>query len=229
MSNIVVLDPAKHRDLRVRATPSAAYGDAQKFVQVVIREFPMLAVHYPILFSKDSETGAFFCGAMMGFEEGENLFLGAGGIGQDSYRPLNLQRGPFFVAGDGLAIDLDSPRIAQFDGEALFDEAGEATPYLESVAAVFRELRPGIEMTRMFIARLLELQLIEPIEIDLSFDDGERRSLEGLYTINPDAVRELEDETVLDLFKRGYLQLIYLVIASLKQVPVLAREKNSRL
>ena len=35
--------------------------------------------------------------------------------------------------------------------------------------------------------------------------------------------------SVLDLFRRGYLQLIYLMIASLKQVPVLARKKNDRL
>jgi hypothetical protein len=30
------------------------------------------------------------------------------------------------------------------------------------------------------------------------------------------------------LFRRGYLQLIYLLIASLKQIPVLAKKKNDR-
>lgn len=229
MANIVVLNRAAHADLRIKAGASAAHGDAQRFVQVVIREFPLLAVHYPILLSKDSETGAFFCGAMMGFDPGENLFLGTDGIGQDSYRPLNLQRGPFFAAGGDLAIDLDSPRIGQFDGEPLFDVAGEPTPYLESVAGLFRELRPGIEMTRQFIETLLGLNLIEPIDINLSFDDGESRSLDGLYTINQDVLRELPDAAALDLFRRGYLQLVYLMIASLKQIPILARTKNSRL
>jgi hypothetical protein len=227
--NIVVLNRSSHGDVRVKAGASAALGDAERFVQVVIREFPLLAVHYPILFSKDSETGAFFCGAMLGFDPGENLFLGADGTGQASYRPLNLQRAPFFAAGDGLAIDLDSPRVSRTEGEALFGPDGEPTPYLESIAAVFRELRPGIEMTRIFIDHLLRLGLIEPIDIDLSFDDGESRSLQGLYTINQDELRELSDEVVLDLFRRGYLQLIYLMIASLKQIPVLARVKNDRL
>ena len=65
-----------------------------------------------------------------------------------------------------------------------------------------------------------------PIQV---FDDGTKRRLEGLYTVNQDAVRTLPDANVIDLFRRGYLQLIYLMIASLKQVPVLARKKNAAL
>ena len=32
---------------------------------------------------------------------------------------------------------------------------------------------------------------------------------------------------MIDLFRRDYLQLIYLMIISLKQIPVLARRKNN--
>ena len=39
----------------------------------------------------------------------------------------------------------------------------------------------------------------------------------------------LEKEQVLDLFRRGYLNLIHLMIASLNQVSVLAQKKNRRL
>jgi hypothetical protein len=42
-------------------------------------------------------------------------------------------------------------------------------------------------------------------------------------------LRALPDNAVVDLFRKGYLQLIYLMIASLKQVPVLAQKKNRRL
>jgi hypothetical protein len=228
LANVVILNSDTHRALRVHAGASMRHGDDQRFVQVVVREFPLLAVHYPILFSKDTNTGAFFSGAMLGFDPGENLFLQAGGVGQDAYRPLNLQRGPFFASGSDLAIDLDHPRVGE-EGEALFNEAGEPTPYMEGVIALFRELKPGIEMTRVFIDTLLAHELIEPIDIALSFDDGNRRELQGLYTINQDALRALPDDTVIDLFRRGYLQLAYLMIASLKQIPVLAREKNRRL
>ncbi len=46
--------------------------------------------------------------------------------------------------------------------------------------------------------------------------------------MNQDVLRKLPDASVLDLFRRGYLQLIYLLIASLKQIPVLAQKKNDR-
>ena len=109
MTNIVILNNLTHRDVRVQAEASAKFGDNQRFVPVVIAEFPLLVTHYPVLFSKDSETGAFFCGAMLGIDEGENLFL-KNGKGHEGYRPLNLQRAPFFVAGEDLAIDLAYPR-----------------------------------------------------------------------------------------------------------------------
>ncbi len=93
MTNIVVLNTETHKHLRVQAVASARYGDAQRFVPVAVNEFSFLVPHYPIFFAKDSETGSFYCGAMLGIDEGENLFLADSG-GMESYRPLNLQRGP---------------------------------------------------------------------------------------------------------------------------------------
>jgi hypothetical protein len=226
--NIVVLNSQTHRALRVHAGASARHGDGERFVPVVVTEFPALTAHYPILLSKDAETGAFYCGAMLGFDPGENLFL-HGGKGHDGYRPLNLRRAPFYTAGGDLAVDLDHPRLAAEDGQALFTETGVATPYLESVFALMRELRPGQEMTKVFVDTLLGLKLVEPIDINVGFDDGTIRDLLGLYTINQDVLRDLADADVLRLFRRGYLQLIHLMIASLKQVPVLARRKNLKL
>ncbi len=227
MTNIVVLNSLTHRDLRVQAEASAKLGDNQRFVPVVIAEFPLLVTHYPILFSKDTETGAFLCGAMLGIDEGENLFLKEG-KGHEGYRPLNLQRVPFFVSGDDLAIDLDHVRIAADTGQSLFNDEGEPTPYLDSIKAAFQHLKPGTEMTKRFIATLLNLNLLEPVDISLGFDDGTKRNLADLYTVNQDVLRKLSDASVLDLFRRGYLQLIYLLIASLKQIPVLAQKKNDR-
>jgi hypothetical protein len=227
MTNIVVLNSLAHRDVRVQAEASARFGDNQRFVPVVIAEFPLLVTHYPILFSKDTDTGAFFCGAMLGIDEGENLFL-KDGKGHEGYRPLNLQRAPFFVAGEDLAIDLDHARIVAREGQALFNDKGEPTPYLESIKAAFQQLKPGVEMTKRFTEALLNLKLLEPVDIVLGFDDGTKRNLVDLYTVDQEVLRQLPDASVLELFRRGYLQLIYLLIASLKQIPVLAKKKNDR-
>lgn len=226
MTNIVKLNNETHRTLCVHAGAAARYGDNQRFVPVIVGEFPHLAVHYPILLTKDSNTGGFFVGAMLGFDEGENLFLDAQGMA--TYRPLNLQRGPFFTAGNDLAIDLDNPRIGE-GGRALFTDGGAPSQYLQSIMALFRDLNRGLDHTRHFVEKLAALKLLEPVDISVAFDDGDKRILTDLYTINQDALRQLPDPAVLELFRAGYLQLIYLMVASLKQVPVLAQKKNSTL
>ncbi|HEX5461702.1 MAG TPA: SapC family protein [Steroidobacteraceae bacterium] len=228
MTQIATLNNEVHRSLRVDGRPSAAYGDSQCFAQVIIGEFTHLVVHCPILFSKDAATGQLYCGVLLGYDKGENLFLEEWRAGR-GYRPLLMQRSPFLTYGSYLAIDLDHPRVGVEAGEPLFTDDGRPTPYLESVKQAVSYLHSGIQATRVFIARLLDLKLIEPIELEVEFDDGSRRDGVGLYTIDVGAFGALGDTTVVELHRRGYLRLIDFMIASLKQLPVLASRKNARL
>jgi len=225
VTNVLLLDSQAHRALRVHARPGLEYGDNQRFVPVVVSEFAALVMHYPILFSKDADTGQFYCGAMLGFDAGENLFV-EDHRASTGYRPLNLQRGPFLTAGADLAIDLDHPRVAPTGDQPLFTDGGEPSTYLKSIMGLMRELRPGLERTRIFIDTLLKLKLIEPITITARFDDGIDREFTGLYTVNRELTKGLADAAALDLFRRGYLQLIYLMLASLENVSALAQRKN---
>src|SRR6185312_2739741 len=192
MTQIVPLNKETHRSLVVDGRASAAYGDNRHFVRVVVKEFPHLLIHYPIFFSKHAETGELYCGAMLGFQEGENLFLDQW-TEREFYRPLSLQRGPFYAQGDDLAIDLDDPRVGAEGGKPLFTDQGLPSRYLQSIMWAFQDLHPGIEMTRLFIARLLELKLIEPIDIEIELDDGSTRQCTGLYTINQEVLSTLPD------------------------------------
>lgn len=228
MTRIVPLNKEIHKSLKVDARASAAYGDNQRFTHVIAKEFPLLVVHYPILLSKDADTGEFHCGAMLGFDEGENLFLEEW-RDLEYYRPLGLQRVPFYAAGPDVAIDLDHPRVGFEGGTALFTEFGQPTKYLQRIIWAFQDLSSGLEVTRHFINALLQLKLIEPISLEAEFDDGTTRDCGGLYTINQDALSALPDQQVVDLFRLGYLRLIHFMIASLKQFPILARKKNSRI
>src|ERR1051326_1422404 len=113
MTNVALLNNHDHRAIRVQTGASARYGDNQRFVAVILGEFPHLVAHYPILLTKDQNTGAFFAGAVLGFDEGEHLFLDERVM--QTYRPLNLQRAPFSTAGNEVAIDLASPRLEAGD------------------------------------------------------------------------------------------------------------------
>jgi hypothetical protein len=228
VTQIAILNSEAHRLLKVDGRASAAYGDSQRFAQVTVGEFAQLIVHYPIFFSKDSATGQLYCGVMLGYDEGENLFLEEWRE-RSWYRPLMLQRAPFCTHGRELAIDLDHPRVGVEAGEALFTDEGRPTPYLEAIRHAFRFLQPGMRATKAFIARLLQLSLIEPIDLEVEFDDGSRRDCVGLYTIDRGVLASLADATVIELHRCGYLRLIDFMIASLKQMPVLTARKNARL
>ena len=136
---------------------------------------------------------------------------------------------PCYAQGEDLAVDLDHPRVGAEGGKPIFTEHGQPSRYLQSIIWAFQDLKPGVEMTKVFIARLLELKLIEPVDIEVELDDGSMRKCVGLYTINQDVLQRLPDPVVVELFRRGYMRLIYLMIASLKQIPLMGRKKNTRL
>lgn len=97
-----------------------------------------------------------------------------------------------------MAIDLDDPRVGAESGQQLFTEQGQPSRYLQRIIWAFQDLQPGIEQTRIFIARLLELNLIEPIDIEVEFEDGTLRHCDGLYTINQEVLARLADTVVVE-------------------------------
>ena len=112
---------------------------------------------------------------------------------------------------------------------ALFDEDGAPSNVLKKIQRVLGELTAGMEATGAFIADMLRLKLIEPIDVSLQFDDGRKLTLDGLYTISRDALNDLPDADVLALFRGGYLHAAMAMTFSLRQIAVLAQRRNERL
>jgi len=224
--NLVPLDAQEHADLRLRAHPP----EIPHFVEITADEFAVAAATCPVLLAKNPETGAFYAGALFGFKPGENLLCGPDGR-PPAYVPLDRQRAGFYVSGEHIAIDLDDPRFTSSapDGERLFEEGGQPGPVLRQIQRLLGQLVRGKGETDVFIAGLLELKLIEPIDVSLQFDDGEKLVLDGLYTVSLDALRDLDDQEVLKLFRNGHLQLIYALSGSLRQIAVLAERRNRML
>lgn len=219
MTNFELLNPRDHGKLRVRpplATPH--------FVQVLAPEFTAAAACCPILFTKEEDTGKFFAGAMFGFKPGETLLASA--EDRVGFTPLMLQREGFFISDKNIAIDRGHARFSETEGDPLFDEGGQPGDPLRNIQQVLGQIHSGIEQTNGFIAALTELNLIEPVDISLAFDGGERLSLRGLYGVSLDRLRDLDDANVVRLFRAGYLQLAFLMTGSIKQIGRLAQKRN---
>ncbi|MET0532663.1 MAG: SapC family protein [Steroidobacter sp.] len=222
MSQLEQLNPQDHGHLRLR--PKRALEP--HFVQVVPVEFTAAAACCPVLFSKDVTSGAFYAGAMLGLKPEEPVLKNVAERG--GFEPLNLQRDGFFVSGEHIVIDRNNPRFSESEGEPLFDDARQPSVSLRRIQRVLRQLHEGTAQSEGFIRTLVGLKLVEPIDISLSFDDGEKLTLQGLYTVSRDALRELEDADVLRLFRSGHLQLALTMAGSLGQLAILAQLRNRR-
>ncbi|MDO7836396.1 SapC family protein [Sphingobium sp. HBC34] len=223
MESLELVNRDRHATVRMR--PADA-GDGL-FVRVVLSEFPAASAACPLLFSKHPDTGAFYAGAMLGFKPGEYLMDSPDG--RPAFRPLEMVREGFFASGEDFVLDRAHPRFAVHDGDWLFDGNGDPTTQLKAAQTALARLMAGSEATDAFIAKLLAHRLIEPIDISLHFDDGERLRLEGLYTVSLDALNELDDAVALDLFRSGDLQCAYAMILSLQHIALMARRRNERL
>jgi hypothetical protein len=189
-------------------------------------EFRELQAHYPIVFAKNADGTSFDPIALFGFEQGENLFLGAGKkrLGRalhpaDRGAPALPDRAPGDGAEDGLMIhvDLDSPRLSTTEGEPLFLSYGGSSEHLERISRVLRSIHDGLETSKTFIEALLHLELLESFVLDIELDDGSQNRLAGFYTINEERLAALKPEQLGRLHEAGYLQAIYMAVASLSQ------------
>lgn len=224
MADMELLDSAQHAALRVSPAPDST----RHFVQIVAGEFLSAALHYPILFARNPETGDLYPGALMGLVPDENLCLNASGT-LAGYRPADLERQGFYVSGENIAIDPGHPALTQAEGARLFETDGGPAPALRRIQTALRTLHTGLPETEAFLARLLANKLIEPIDLSFQFDNGESLRLDALYTISLDALHALPDDAALALFRSGDLQLIYAVTGSVRHIPHLAGRRNDRL
>ena len=128
-----------------------------------------------------------------------------------------------------VSIDMDNPRVNSEKGEALFTEEGNQTPYLEGSIAGLETIHAGHEHNRVFLEALLANDLLEPFTLEITLNDGSNNQLLGYYTINEDKIRDLDGDTLSRLSKEGYLQAIYMQIASFARIRTLIDKKNALL
>lgn len=238
-NNYVLLNNVEHQNVKVITDRSARYGDDVNFVPTFPLEFRNIQSCYPIFFRKDANTGKFSPIVLFGFEPRENLYLNEQGW-DAHYIPLMIRRHPFLIGfqqvqdqGDTkqavVSIDMNSPRVNESEGEALFLEHGGVSEYLTSVTEMLETIQLANEMNDGFVDTLLQLDLIESFTLQVELKDGSKHELLGYYTINEEKLRELDGETLGSLHSQNYLESIFMMLASLSSFRTLVEKKNDQL
>jgi len=236
--NRVALDNQVHRDVRIAATRPTRENAEVNAVSVIPREFPRLLAHYPIFYTKNTETGRFELSALLGFQAQENLFF-VEGRWDAAYVPLQIQRLPFSLIArrsnesEGkptldVALDL-SQTVQSHEGERLFLDDGQPTKFLQNITSMLSALVSGTTEAYAFTGRLAELNLIEPVQIDIEFVNGSETKLQGLYWIAAAALKALPATQLAELRDREFLEWMYFQMASIAHVSALVARKNRQL
>lgn len=235
MSEIVMLSPEAHLDLKVDMSASKCPESRKMATPVFVNEIAKLQKVMPILLRYSEEEERYFPVALLGLEKEENLFL-KGDAWEIEQKPLLLKRGPFLIgdrcqAGSNnggdyvITVNLEDPRVSEDFGDRLFTPVGGNTSLLDEISDALFDIHKGAEPTVTIFNKLASLELICPISFDFDLKNGERYSLNGFYTIDRDKMNSLADDVLANLVRSGTMNIIDCMLMSLSNIQYLLDEK----
>ena len=240
MSNHALLDNITHKDLKILPGYRRGEGFDVSVTRVFPVEFSELQMEYPIVFSRNKDSGQLEPVVLLGLQKGENLFL-QNDAWDAHYVPLAIERQPFLIGfqesmDSGVPqrqpvvhIDMDHPKVSHSEGQPVFLEHGGESPLLERINSVLLTIHQGNEVNQAFSKLLVGLDLVEPSSMEFSLVNGEKHTLTGLHIINQDRLSKLNGNALETLHQQGHLQNIYMMLASLPNFRKLIDRKNALL
>ena len=225
--NAVPVTTKSHGDVSIKATNGYDFAADINSVPLTTVEFANSASEYTIVFTGEGEQ--VMPAVILGLHDRENLYLQDDGAWNARYVPAFVRRYPFVFASsaDGktftLCIDEGFSGINRAGrGERLFDGDGERTHYLKGVLAFLQDYQAQFERTRRFCSKLVELDLLEPMQAMFTLGSGERGSLAGFMGIERERLKALAPNQFAELAATDALELAYLQLHSLRNLPALA-------
>jgi hypothetical protein len=232
----VPLNRTQHKDLRLKGIPSLKFAAAAHSVPLTGAEFPIAARDLPILFAGQSieDAGPM---ALLGLRQNENLLVDENGQWAPGiYVPAFVRRYPFILAekpagseGDDFTVFLDEAYegFGSEEGERLFKEDGSDSEMLANAVGFLGEFQQHVARTHWFMDQLRKHQLLEPRNIRLE-KDGKSINLNGLFVVNEEKLRQLDEKTAHEFLREGVLGWIYAHLLSLPNIDRLAQRLDLR-
>jgi hypothetical protein len=219
----VPLNRERHLTTRLAVT-----GDHFRFaartnaVPIASTEFFDAARDYPIVFVGEAD-GPMSVAALVGLRQAENLMVdGEGRWAADTYIPAFARRYPFVLAqGDAadeqqltVCIDETYPGLGVHEGESLFDDQAGESEYLQRILAFLQRFHAEVQRTAAFAQRLRQMGLLVPKTIQVE-RHGQRQVLQGLWVVDVERYRAIDDARAVELFRSGEMAWIEAHLLSL--------------
>ena len=180
---------------------------------------------YPIFFVKDSEGIVPL--VAMGVREDNNLFINEDGEFQKNcYIPALLRAYPFSVTKtDGyFSLVIDEWCLQNYSGEKkLFNQKGELTQEAQKIVKMVEAVYADLLQTKNTLRLLEEKGLLKNVNITIQTTQ-KSYIFENMLIVDKEKTKKLDNESIVELFKKGILDIITLHIASLSNIARLGKE-----
>lgn len=223
-----------HKDLKFDPLGAMRVAEKQHIVSLKVNEIAIASTQFPIFLSKALTNDRWVISAINSFEVNANLFVD-GDNWNGSYLPTGMQTYPFFLmekeGGEReycIGIQEQNPVFSKEEGEPLFEEDGKAGLPLSRATKLLQADLSNEVHTFQFNKMMQEFGLIKPVNLVVSYHDGKTNTLQGLNTIDEQALQNLDDDKLLELRKLGYLLPAYSLIASGFQLNSLLIKHNQK-
>ena len=211
------------KEYRVRFSEGATPAFVRKLHALAISaaEFAAAARDYPLVFASLDRGKSFAPVIVLGLEQGQNLFVGAGGEWErGAYYPAFVRRYPFCISKLYVDGEAQSERVvcvarSQLDdaGTALFDGTGAPSAQWQAIERLLAQYEADLDRTAKLCATLANLRLFEQfIESNL-----------GMYRVSEARLADLKAASHKQLVGKGYMGAIYAHLHSLQNFSDLRR------
>jgi hypothetical protein len=213
--DLVPLSSVDHATWKARPVESAPWLNDQHAVPLTVDEFSSAQRNYPIIFSSGEAPVPL---ALMGLNEGVNVFMGEDGrFTEQVYVPAYVRRYPFMLAklrpdSDDLSVCFDptAGAIGEFEeGDALFED-GQPTEATKQILGFCEQFEQAGQRTQAFMQELIANELLMDGEMSVQPDpDKPPFVYRGFQMINEDKLRELRGDQLRKMNQSGLLPLVY--------------------
>jgi hypothetical protein len=219
----------RHKTLSVKTGANYKFAENVNSVPLTAIEFGQAAIEYPIVFSGNGD--AVMPCAILGATATKNLFVQDDGTWGGKYVPAFVRRYPFVFAQDETAKNLILHIDEKYEGcntdgrgERLFDAEGAQTQYLKNVLVFLQDYQQRFNRTQIFCKRLIDLDLLRPMEAQFSLPSGERQSLSGFQTVDREKLKAISNEDLGKMMRTDELECLFLHLSSLRHFGSIAEK-----
>ena len=167
---VVPVTKENHSHLFVKGTDNFLFAKDFHIAPIALKEFFRATAYYPIIFLEEPSSKEFRPVALLGLQEGENLYIDDQGKWLVPYVPAAIRRYPFTLAPTQdpnqflICVDEESELVGTEEGNPLFTADGELSETMEHVRKYLTELHQMEQFTHQVCKELKDMNLVYPNE-----------------------------------------------------------------